>query len=53
MLQKIKIAILIIILAEEIRNAKKTNYSIEMNVDNKQLKKIVDDYFSNDSSYLN
>lgn len=52
-LQVIKIALLIVILAEEIRNAIKPTYSIEMNVDNEQLKTIVDDYFLNDNSNLN
>ncbi|WP_179299993.1 hypothetical protein [Staphylococcus delphini] len=53
LLKYTKIALLIIILAEEIRNAIKPAYSIEMNVDNEQLKTIVDDYFLNDNSNLN
>ncbi|QMP81564.1 hypothetical protein SAP3_59 [Staphylococcus phage SAP3] len=52
-LQVIKIALLIVILAEEIRNAIKPTYSIEMNVDNERLKTIVNDYFFNDNSNLN
>ncbi len=52
-LNYVKIALLIVILAEEIRSAIKPTYSIEMNVDNEQLKTIVDDYFLNDNSNLN
>ncbi|WP_353419263.1 hypothetical protein PYH66_13755 (plasmid) [Staphylococcus delphini] len=53
LLKYTKIALLIIILAEEIRNAIKPAYSIEMNIDNERLKTIVDDYFFNDISNLN
>ncbi|RIO45703.1 hypothetical protein BUZ57_06740 [Staphylococcus hyicus] len=49
----LKIALLIVILAEEVRNAIKPAYSIKMNVDNEQLKTIVDNYFFNDNSNLN
>lgn len=49
----VKIALLIVILAEEIRNARKPRFSINMNVETQQLKEVVEDYLSNDNSDLN
>ncbi|WP_180374650.1 hypothetical protein [Staphylococcus saprophyticus] len=52
--QALKITLLIVILAEEIKSVvKKPNYSIKMNLDNEILKKTVDEYLSNCNPSLN
>lgn len=52
-LKVIKIALLIFILAEEIRNARKPKYTVNMKVDNQHLKDVVENYISNRISNLN
>lgn len=43
MLKKLKIALLIVILVEEIRNARKRIVTVNTSIDEKQLTKIVND----------
>lgn len=52
-IKAIKIALLIIILAEEIKSARKPKYTVNMKVDNQHLKDVVENYISNRISNLN
>ncbi|GAB1611817.1 hypothetical protein HB162lentus_04610 [Mammaliicoccus lentus] len=45
-LQLIKITLLIIILAEEIKSVRKPKYFIKMDLDKHKLKEIVNDYLT-------
>lgn len=51
--QSLKIALLIVILAEEIKSVIKPNYLIKMNIDKEILKAKVDDFLTTYNSNLN
>lgn len=47
LLKYAKIALLIVILAEEIKSARKPKYTVNMQVDNQHLKDVIENYISN------
>lgn len=51
--QALKITLLIVILAEEIKSVRKPKYSINMKVDNRALNAAVNRYLSTCNSNLN
>lgn len=52
MLKKLKIALLIVILAEEIRSARKRIVKVSTSIDEKQLTKIVNDENAKNASFI-
>lgn len=52
MLKKLKIALLIVILAEEIRSDRKRIVKVSTSIDEKQLTKIVNDENAKNASFI-